>query len=79
MPVEIVAAHAKRHIHIDEIKVCMEEGFSSIWGPIIARFGVIKSLLTEIALCVAVRSPAEQAGEEPCDDVQERPNSRERW
>ena len=33
MPVEIVAAHAKRHIHIDEIKVCMEEGFPSIWDP----------------------------------------------
>jgi hypothetical protein len=54
MPVEIVAAHAKRHIHIDEIKVCIEDGFSVIWGPIIARFGVINSLLTKIAFCVAV-------------------------
>ena len=79
MPAEIVAAHAKRHIHIDEIKVCMEEGFSSIWGPIIARFGVINSLLTKIALCVAVRSPSEQAGEESSGDVLERPNSRGRW
>jgi hypothetical protein len=79
VPVEIVAAHAKRHIHIDGIKVYMEEGFSTIWGPIIARFGVINSLLTKIALCVALRSPAEQAGEEPCDNVQERPNSRKRW
>jgi hypothetical protein len=30
VPAEIVAAHAKRHIHIDEIEVCIEEGFSSI-------------------------------------------------